>query len=412
MVIYLKLIRFLLLVMFPLLAMEGTDNFTWAQEISPESAASSQAYSIRIGPHPVYTRILINLTEPASYQVKPDFSNKQIVLILSNTEKGPRLVSKSFNDKNLEQYVIRPIHEDLKVTFLLKNQNTRFFHSMNPQKPQIIIDIKGEDRPILRTRIGQSKSQSATRESVDSGPVSAPLPKKSRLVGHSPKEIKDIVVKSKEEKDLNGWEDYQKALIAFQGGDYPSAAKVLREFYEKYPASKYLDPILYLKAEAEYRITFKELNPIFDQALVSYKLAMRKLPQSKFYDHALLKVASIFDEIGYNLEARTLYNQGLNSKPKSLYNEERRNKLAAMLMKEGQLEKAFDAFQAILRKSPNNIEAKAGIFEIAYKFFDKKDYPRALKIFESGVKRWPSELNAKPEINYAMAEIYFSEKNI
>ncbi len=410
MVIYLKLIRFLLLVMLPLLAMEGTDNFTWAQEISPESASRSQVSSIRIGPHPVYTRILINLTEPVSYQVKPDFSNKRIVLILPDTKKGPRLVSKSFNDKNLEQYLIRPIHEDLEVTFLLKNQNTRFFHSMNPQKPQIIIDIKSESGPILRTRIGQSQNQSRTTKSVDSGPVSAPLPKKARLVDHSPKEIKDIVAKSKEEKELNGWEDYQKALIAFQGGDYPSAAKVLREFYKKYPTSKYLDPILFLKAEAEYRITFKELNPIFDQALVSYNLAMREFPQSKFYDHALLKVASIYDEIGYNLEARTLYNQGLKSRPKSLYTEARRNNLAAMLMKEGQLEKAFDAFQVILRKSPKNIEAKAGIFEIANKYFDKKDYPRALKIFEAGVRRWPGELNAKPEINYAMAEIYFSEK--
>ena len=79
-------------------------------------------------------------------------------------------------------------------------------------------------------------------------------------------------------------------------------------------------------------------------------------------------------------------------------------------MKEGRLEKAFSAFQLILRKSPNNIEAKAGIFEIANKFFEKKDYPRALKIFEAGARRWPGELNEKPEINFKMAEIYFSKK--
>jgi len=81
-----------------------------------------------------------------------------------------------------------------------------------------------------------------------------------------------------------------------------------------------------------------------------------------------------------------------------------------MLMKEGRMEKAFSAFQLILRKSPNNIEAKAGIFEIANKFFEKKDYPRALKIFEAGARRWPGELNEKPEINFKMAEIYFSKK--
>ena len=410
MAIHLKFIRLLLLLLLPLLGIQGANNCAWAQEFASESARRPQVSSIRIGPHPIYTRILVNLTEPVSYQVKADFVNKRITLILPYTVKGPRLRSKSFNDKNLEQYLVTPLREDLEVTFVLKNQNTRFFHSMNPQKPQIILDIKGENRPILRTRIGKLQRKPGAQPSFEPGPDQAPLPKKARLVGYSPKGIRQLVSNSAEEKEKNGWEDYLKALKEFQESKYPSASKLFREFHKKYPESKYLDHALYLKAEAEYRITFKELNPNFDRALASYKLAIRQFPKSKFYDHALLKVASIFDEIGYNLEARSLYNQGLKSKPKSLYNESRKNSLVAMLMKEGRLEKAFSAFQLILRKSPNNIEAKAGIFEIADKFFEKKDYPRALKIFEAGASRWPGELNEKPEINFSMAEIYFSNK--
>ncbi len=410
MAIHLKFIRFLLLLLLPLFVMQGASNFAWAQEVASESVRRPQVSSIRIGPHPVYTRILVNLTESVSYQVKADFVNKRITLILPYTARGPRLRSRSFNDKNLERYLVTPLREDLEVTFVLKNQNTRFFHSMNPQKPQIILDIKGENRPILRTRIGKLQRKPGAQPSFEPGPDQAPLPKKARLVGYSPKGIRQLVSNSAEEKEKNGWEDYLKALKEFQESKYPSASKLFREFHKKYPESKYLDHALYLKAEAEYRITFKELNPNFDRALASYKFAIRQFPKSKFYDHALLKVASIFDEIGYNLEARSLYNQGLKSKPKSLYNESRKDSLAAMLMKEGRLEKAFSAFQLILRKSPNNIEAKAGIFEIADKFFEKKDYPRALKIFEAGASRWPGELNEKPEINFSMAEIYFSNK--
>ena len=411
MAIHLKFIRFLLLLLLPLFVMQGASNFAWAQEVASESVRRPQVSSIRIGPHPVYTRILVNLTESVSYQVKADFVNKRITLILPYTARGPRLRSRSFNDKNLERYLVTPLREVLEVTFVLKNKNTRFFHSVNPQKPQIILDIKGENRPILRTRIGKVQRRPGAQPSFEPGPDQAPLPKKARLVGYSPKGIRQIVSNSAEEKEKNGWEDYLKALKEFQDGKkYPSASKMFREFHKKYPESKYLDHALYLKAEAEYRNTFKELNPNFDRALASYKFAIRQFPKSKFYDHALLKVASIFDEIGYNLEARSLYNQGLKSKPKSLYNESRKNSLAAMLMKEGRLEKAFSAFQLILRKSPNNIEAKAGIFEIADKFFEKKDYPRALKIFEAGASRWPGELNEKPEINFSMAEIYFSNK--
>ena len=390
------------MLLLPLFVMQGASNFAWAQEVASESVRRPQVSSIRIGPHPVYTRILVNLTESVSYQVKADFVNKRITLILPYTARGPRLRSRSFNDKNLERYLVTPLREDLEVTFVLKNQNTRFFHSTNPQKPQIILDIKGESGPILRTRIGKLQRKP--------GGEQAPLPEKARLVGYSPKEIRQLVVKSGEEKEKNGWEDFQKALKEFQEEKYPSASKLFREFHKKYHESKYLDHALYLKAEADYRSTFNELNPIFDRALASYKLAMREFPKSKFYDHALLKAASIFDEIGYNLEARAFYNQGLKSRPRSLYNEVRTDSLAAMLMKEGRLEKAFSTFQLILRKSPNNIEAKAGIFEIADKFFEKKDYPRALKIFEAGASRWPGELNEKPEINFSMAEIYFSNK--
>jgi tetratricopeptide (TPR) repeat protein len=407
MTVRLKIIRFFLL-LFPLLGIQGIYDYAGAQEFEPDQ--SPRVTSIRIGPHPIYTRILINLTEKVSYQVTADFTNKQIKLTLPYTATGPRVRSKSFNDKNLAEYLVRPFRDDLEVTFVLKNQNTRFFHSMDPQKAQIVLDIKSESGPILRTRIGKSQLKPRVKSTLAPDPEEEAQPKKARLIGYTSKGILELNSKVKLEKEKNGWEDYLKALQEFQGAKYPSAAKLLREFYINYPESKYLNHILYLKAEAEYRITFKELNPIYDRALASYKLALRKFPKSKFYDHALLKVASIFDEVGYNLEARMLYNQGLKSKPKSLYNPVRKNNLAAMLMKEGKLEKAFKAFQAVLRDKPKNVEAKAGIFEIANKFFEKKDLLRALKIYEAGLRRWPNEVNEKPEINFVMAEIYYSQK--
>ena len=88
MAIYLKFIRVLLFLLLPLLAVQGANNFAWAQEVASEFARRPQASSIKIGPHPVYTRILVNLTEPVSYQVKADFANKQITLILPYTAKS------------------------------------------------------------------------------------------------------------------------------------------------------------------------------------------------------------------------------------------------------------------------------------------------------------------------------------
>lgn len=369
--------------------------------------------TVKIGPHPIYTRILVDLNQPVKYEVNADFKEKRIFLTLPNTQKGPRVRGKSFNDKNLEQYTVSSRAGKVKVTFVLKNANTRFFHSMNREKPQIIIDLKGHTKPILKAKISglpssrQEKEEGFKKKSSRENTFSK---KKVRVVGHSSKKIRELVSKDGQDKIENGWEDYQKALKEFQKRDFPSASKALKEFTEKFPKSRHLGQALYLRAEAEYRNTFKELNPNYDRALAAYQAAMRINPKSKFYDHALLKVATIYDDIGYRLEARTLYNQGVKRKRDSLYNEMRKNSLAAMLMKEERFKEAFDAFQLILKKSPKNIEAKAGIFEIANRFYQKNDYDQALEIYEAGAKRWPGELNEKPEINYNMAEIYFSHE--
>ena len=66
MAIHLKFIRLLLLILLPLLGIQGANNCAWAQEFASESARRPQVSSIRIGPHPIYTRILVNLTEPVS----------------------------------------------------------------------------------------------------------------------------------------------------------------------------------------------------------------------------------------------------------------------------------------------------------------------------------------------------------
>lgn len=393
-----------------------TVSAVWAQEDLYRN--DTLLKTVKIGPHPIYTRILVDLNQPVDYQVDANFTEKRIVLTLPETKSGPRVRSKAFNDKNLEQFTVSSRQGKVKITFILKQSNTRFFHSMNTKKPQIILDLKGETRPILKTKIkGQVSTAKAGKRSRSSS-KKEDIKKDEfgsnggvRLAGFTPKKIRELQSKDAEEKIKNGWEDYQKALKEFQSQNYPSASKALKEYTEKYPESKYLGQTLYLRAEAEFRKTFKELNPNYDKALAAYQAAMRVAPKSHFYDHALLKVATIYDEIGYRLEARTLYNQGIKTEKKSLYNEMRENSLAAMLMKEERFKEAFDAFQLILKKSPKNLDAKAGIFEIANRFFEKNDYKQALEIYETGAKRWSSELNEKPEINFKMAEIYFSQEN-
>ena len=311
-------------------------SYLWAQD--DLYGNETLLKTIKIGPHPIYTRILVDLNKPVDYQFDANFREKKIILILPETKSGPKVHNKTFNDKNLKQFMVSSLEGKAKVTFVLKNSNTRFFHSMNPKKPQIIIDLKGEKRPIIQTKIKDQVSISKLRKRSRDPRKKQNLKSNRgvRLAGYTPEKIREFKFKDEQEKIKNGWEEYYIALKLFQEEKYkdytvkvdskpdpetgetkkidkilPGSSRALKEYTEKYPDSKYLGQALYLRADSEYRKTYKDLNPNYDSALAAYQAAMRTDPKSKFYDHALLKVASIYDEIGYGLEARTLYNQGI-----------------------------------------------------------------------------------------------------
>ncbi|SVD65619.1 uncharacterized protein METZ01_LOCUS418473, partial [marine metagenome] len=174
---------------------------------------------------------------------------------------------------------------------------------------------------------------------------------------------------------------------------------------------------LYLLAEAEFEKAWKSQisrqggTPPFEPALAAYKNAMRKFPDSRYYEHALYKIGLIYNDLGYVLEARTVFEEGIKRNRKSLYNVARKTSLANMLLEEKRYDDAYDAFQLILKKSPKNSEGQLAIIKIANQYFNQKDFNRALKIYKEAERRWPSLVNNTPIIFNNMAEIYFQQKN-
>ncbi len=382
----------------------GFAGGTWAfaQDISGVAQETIRVNSIRLGPHPEYTRILVNLSGPADYQVSADFVNKQITLTLDNVSPGPGLRSKIYKDKNLDRVDVHSVEGRLSIRLSLKNPNTRFFHFLKSVPPQIVLDLKGLDRPFLKTRIGPGAEEGARQPEKKI---------KARIKGLTPEQIQQIVQKNEEDQLKHGWEEYQKALRMFQEQKFSEANNLFRKFIRTYPDSKYLSDIIYLHAESIFRIAFREPNPIYERALDAYKRSVRMFPKSKFFDHALYKLAFIYDEMGYNIEARELYERGITRNRKSMYNSARKSGLAAMLMKEERFEEALVAFKSLLKKSPKNLEAKAAIFDIATYYFDQGNFKRSIDIYEEGARRWSSELNERPIINFNMGTIYFTQKN-
>jgi len=386
----------------------------WAQTSTGSQADKPRVEKIRFGPHPEYTRLLIDLSQPAKYEVTADLAKKRVVFTFATATLNPALKSRTYNDKNLEQISVQTVEGKARITFRLKNSDARLFHSLNPKESQIIVDLDGQAQSVAaKPKIAKAadKKKSVQRKSPAPKAKTAQVKRSPiQIVGLSPNAIRKMASRSNDEKIKHGWADYNDALIEYQANNYPDSAKLFEAFARNYPRSKYLPEIFFLTAEARYKIATEENPPDFEPALEAYKFAARKYPFAKFAIHARYKVAHIYDRSGLSLEAKTLYEEELRKNSSGPYSDAIKINLATMVMEDGNYEDAYKAFHRVLKNSPKIIEARGALFTIAKYFYDKNNYSRAIQIFEDGARRWPGELTDRPEINYFMGKIYHSQE--
>ncbi len=357
--------------------------------------ALTRVENYRLGSHQGFTRILIQLSQDSTYRLLTSHADAKAVLWIRNATLNPKVQSNAFRDSRLAEIQVEEIQKNVKFTFRLKGRDTRLVHFVKHQPEQIVIDLKSQGA--VSKQVARKKKQPTLKAS---SPASRPTQKQSRK----------FRALDSEEKLKSGRKDYNKALKLFQNKDYAQALPVFKRFQQKYRESRFLTAAAYLIAQSENNLTHRDSYPNYERALAAYQYAMRTFPDSQFYDHALFKAASIYEDLGYTLEARTLYEKGIKENKTSRYNAFRETGMGLMLIEEDKLEDAYNTFQILLRQSPQNADAKKGLFQIAQRYYEAGDYKKALKIFEDVVKRWPDELMEQPEINYTIGEIYFNRK--
>ncbi len=190
----------------------GTAGLSTAQEFD-EFALPNKVKRIRIGPHPKYTRILVDLTNPTSYQVKADFPEKKIELILDGFTLSPGVVSKRYRDKNFEAIGVRSGEGQVILTLHLKNSNTRFFHFQKSATTQIVLDLKGATKPYLKTNIGDTGKKVATK--IETIKDESKVSKTERVANLTKKQALEIDKKKVEEKITNSSSDLGFQVVKY-----------------------------------------------------------------------------------------------------------------------------------------------------------------------------------------------------
>jgi TolA-binding protein len=376
--------------------------------------ATTQVENYRLGSHPQSTRIIIQLNQDTPYRLLTNYAAQKVVIWIRHAQLNPKVHSNAFKDRHLSQVQVAQIKDNVKFTLRLAHPNVQLVHYVKHQPEQIVIDLKPKSTAIQQASLQKSPQKKNAKKTVTKRVARKIRPTKgkdrSSASRRTQSKTKILPLTDPEEKLKSGQKDYRKALTLFQNKNYAEALAALQRFQQKYRESRFLSNAAYMIAESEYNLTKQDQYPNYEKALTAYQYAMRTYPDSQFYDHALFKAASIYEDMNYTLEARTLYEKGIHADKTSRYNAARETGMGLMLIEEDQLNDAYKTFQILLRKFPQNSEAKQGLFKIAQRYYEAHDFPKALKIYEDVVKRWPDELKEQPEVNFYIGEIYFNRK--
>ncbi|MDP7057049.1 MAG: hypothetical protein QF434_01540, partial [Nitrospinaceae bacterium] len=200
-------------------------NLAKAQEVD-EFAPATQIERIQIGPHPEYTRLLLDIKGPAQYQVSANFKEKRIDLVFDDTSVGPKVIPRKYRDKNLSAIGVKSSEGQVTLTFHLKNANTRLFHYSKESSSQIVLDLKGSSNPFIKTRIGKTGDQESSQ--LKQGAVEPQEAKTTRIKGLNSEQIQEIVQKDAEDK-LKSGDQIKVENIQLDRGDIAAQQKKLEQ---------------------------------------------------------------------------------------------------------------------------------------------------------------------------------------
>lgn len=116
-------------------------------------------------------------------------------------------------------------------------------------------------------------------------------------------------------------EDYKKAMELYEKKEYKKARKVLEEFFNIYPGSKYTDDAQFYLAECYF------YNKDYESALMEYNFLLENFPESKHRELAYLRRAVCLEKLSpreerdqeKTMEAISAYEEFITRFPYSKY---------------------------------------------------------------------------------------------
>lgn len=211
-------------------------------------------------------------------------------------------------------------------------------------------------------------------------------------------------------QDQAGRAQFTVFMQKYRLEQYDEAVRLADEFLAQYPQSLYRERTMYLRAEALYILSKKD-QAYLQQALAAFNQAIAAFPDSSRAQQAMMHKASLYGDVGFNIEALTEYGGLLRLAPQGKFNVAAMFARAQIYIAQQKFQLAYNELEKILLLYPNRREVRDVKYLIAESYFDRGQYEVAAAIFNEAIKQWPTFPKTHPATFLKIAETNFKLGN-
>lgn len=193
---------------------------------------------------------------------------------------------------------------------------------------------------------------------------------------------------------------FQRAVDAYRAEDMPSAEQGFRKITEEFPGSRVRSACRAFLAEITARSGTDHHR---SQAIEQYRALIRDDPASENAARARWRVADLYADAGWLVEARAAYEHAAVSKDwdraRALLG------LGMVLMRRGQWKEAEAAFRDVIGSTDDGRLLAPATFALADAFYAERRMPEARAVYQAARRQWPMLFRQRPRSILTLATL-------
>lgn len=340
---------------------------------------------------------------PAVYAAKHSDSLTESVRITHDKKRGELWITVSFKTPDIAFH--RSVEDDGKVVvfdFFPKEKSLKI-SGVTPER--FLAALKSETIP-AETKKGQDVSAPEETAKKDIPAPEKPATKEDESVVETKKSFEEVDRSYASMQMESGRQDFQDIMSLMQNGHIDEAAALSEAFIYNYPKSIYLEKVYFSRADALYQLAKKDKLRV-NEALDAYKATLARYPESPQTQQGVMRRASLYEDLDFDLEALVEYNMAQKAQPTGKYSVMAMIGRAKIYLRRGKFQKAHEEMQKVLALYPNRREVRDVKYLVAEAHYDQGRYAQARTIFEEAQKIWPTYPKTRPGVYMKMAETYY-----